>query len=91
VRSVEPDKVGYDLVVSRADEKVHMEVKGVRGRQRAFLMTHRERLQAQVDPLFGLCVVTRALGPDPQLHWWSGRELERVFEFRPIAYQVRLR
>ena len=91
MRSVEPDKVGYDLVVSRKGEKVHVEVKGVRGRQRAFLMTHRERLQAQVDPLFGLCAVTRALGPDPQLHWWSGRELERVFEFRPIAYQVRLR
>jgi Domain of unknown function (DUF3883) len=91
VRSVESDKLGYDLLVLRMDEKVHVEVKGVRGTQRAFLMTHRERLQAQVDPLFRLCVVTRALGSDPYLHWWSGGEVEHVFEFRPIAYQVQLR
>jgi hypothetical protein len=91
VPSVEPDKVGYDLVVSRTDEQVHVEVKGVRGTQRALLMTHRERLQAQLDLRFRLCVVTQALGPDPKLYWWSGGELEGVFEFRPIAYQVRLR
>jgi hypothetical protein len=54
-------------------------------------MTHRERLQARVDPQFRLCVVTRALESNPKLSWWSGGEVERVFGFRPVAYKVRLR
>lgn len=88
---MERDKVGYDLIAQRGAEETHVEVKGVRGTKHVFLMTHGERLQAQADPLFQLCVVTRALEPQRQLCWWRGGEVEGAFGFRPIAYQARRR
>lgn len=92
VRSVEQDRVGYDLLASKGDKERHIEVKGVSGGEPEFFITARELSCAREDdPLWELCVVTEALTLNPGLHWWTGKEVDSAFLFEPTAYRAVLR
>jgi uncharacterized protein DUF3883 len=63
VRSVEAEKVGYDLCCERADEQVQLEVKGTQADDVCFIITAGEVRNAMIDRRHLTCVVTAALTP----------------------------
>jgi len=89
VRSVERDRIGYDLLCTRAEgEERHVEVKGTRGPTLGFIITEGEVRRAEEDPDFWLYLVTSALGSDARLHRYGTDELLQTFTFVPLAYRA---
>lgn len=89
VRSVEAEKVGYDLDCRKGDEVMRVEVKGVRGTEPRFILTAGEYKRARMDPKFILCVVTSALGR-PIILPVTQRELHRKLSVVPLAYKAEI-
>jgi hypothetical protein len=87
VTSVERDRCGWDLTVSRADEEIHVEVKGVAGSLVRFFLTAHECKAALNDPNWMLVVVTDALG-EPGWYELDGPTAAAYAE--PALYQVRV-
>jgi len=90
VRSVEPEKCGFDLVCTKDGREKHVEVKGVQGQVVSFIITRGELRKAKADPDFVLCVVTVALSRERKLWCYNAEEIGSVFRFAPLAYQARL-
>ena len=88
VESVEQQRIGYDLLCTRGDERRHVEVKGVRGTVTTFIITEGELLRAESDPDFWLYLVTDALGSSPRLDRLTGEALSRQFTLVPLAYRA---
>jgi len=87
VKSTERAKIGYDLECRRSREMLHVEVKGIRGSARSFILTEGERRRAFSDPTFRIALVTEALRR-PTIRVCTGTELIRDFQMAPIAYKV---
>lgn len=90
IQSVERDNLGYDLICTKDSIVKNIEVKGVSGREPAFIITANEVNQANENPNFVLWVVTSALN-SPKGHCWTGCEMLSQFELKPIQYMARLR
>ncbi|MDZ8083393.1 MAG: DUF3883 domain-containing protein [Nostoc sp. DcaGUA01] len=90
IQSVEKDKKGYDLICTKSSIVKNVEVKGVSGKEPAFIITANEVEQANKNPNFVLWVVTSALN-SPKGHCWTGCEMLSQFELKPIQYMARLR
>jgi hypothetical protein len=91
VRSVERDKIGFDLLCSRRSKEEHVEVKGVSGEEPdSFVLTAGEVKRAESDPAFILCVVTTPLS-SPLQHWFRQSAVLRDFDVVPIQYMARRR
>ena len=86
VRDVSRDKVGYDLVCVRKSSRLHVEVKGVSGSKRQFIITRAERQKWMVDKLFVLALVTKARSAKPQLDLSRGPESTRLFQFDVLSF-----
>jgi hypothetical protein len=86
VTSVESQKCGFDLRCQRNGTEVHVEVKGVAGSERRFIVTDGELQCANIDDRFVLALVTLALTDDPQLERWSAQSFRDEFSFKPIQY-----
>ncbi len=67
VKSVEADKVGWDLEVSNKKETLYIEVKGHKGDVIQFELTPNEYEQMQVQKKYRVCVVCQALEKSPRL------------------------
>jgi 5-methylcytosine-specific restriction protein A len=91
VRSVERDRCGFDLECTRGEEQEHVEVKGIRGSEQAFLITAGEVARAKADPRFVLMVVTHALSGSPAPARYSASEFLAAFELSAIQYRATLR
>lgn len=91
VESREAEKCGYDLLCRKGRDEEHVEVKGVQGNVVSFIITRNERLQAKNDSRFVLYVVTTAMSNNPRLCPFRFTEIESLFEFKPLAYQAKLR
>ena len=88
VKSVEADKCGWDLTVTKGDEEIHVEVKGVAGSLVRFFLTANEYKAAAVDSAWLLVVVTNALSNERQ---WFKMTGERAMSYsQPALYQVRV-
>ena len=87
VRSVEVEKVGYDLECTRGEICLHVEVKGIRATGVSFMLTARERKCAAADPNFELFAVTRALSK-PVIHRYKGSQIERDFDFSTLQWRL---
>lgn len=61
VESVERDKVGYDLICRKGNERQDVEVKGRSGNYLQFIITANEVKQALENPAFIIYVVTSAV------------------------------
>ncbi|MCW5318461.1 DUF3883 domain-containing protein [Nostoc sp. KVJ3] len=90
IQSVERDNVGYDLICTKDSIVKNVEVKGVSGKEPAFIITANEVEQANKNPNFVLWVVTSALN-SPKGHCWTGCEMLSQFELKPIQYMARQR
>lgn len=90
VRSVERECCGFDLECVRRGEVAHVEVKGVRGTEQAFLITRGEVEQARIDPVFVLVVVTEALSDAPVQTLYSGEEFIERFDLTIVQYRAKL-
>jgi hypothetical protein len=67
VRSVEAQKVGYDLRCDRENEQAHLEAKRTQGSDVCFIITAAEIRNARIDPRPITCVVTAALTAVPKM------------------------
>lgn len=90
VTLVERDKVGYDLICKRNNERQNIEVKAISGIQPQFIITDNELNQAALDTSFVLCVVFSALG-NPTFERWTGIKMLQDFNFSPISYEAKLK
>lgn len=74
LKSVEKEKVGWDLTATNGKVKLKLEVKGVSGPLIAAELTANEYKNLSLDtPNYRICVVTSAL-TDPKLHVFSYSE-----------------
>src|SRR5438046_6102159 len=73
VKSVEAERIGFDLLCRRGQEWRHVEVKGVRGPYPSFVITEGELRRAKEDPCFWLFVVTNAI-VSPFTHSMCGKK-----------------
>ncbi len=91
VRSVERDKCGFDLKCSKSQAVEHVEVKGVRGTERCFLITAGEVKKSRTNRSFVLWVVTAALSADRILTRYTGPEFHKSFELSSVQFRAILR
>jgi len=89
-RSVEKEKIGYDLVCTKNGVEEHVEVKGVSGQGLSFVITAGEVKQAKENPRFVLWLVTSAL-QHPTAQRWTGMEMLEQFNLSPISYMAKLK
>jgi hypothetical protein len=91
VTSVESEKLGYDLLVTKASREEHLEVKGTRAAEASFIITAGEVRRVRTDPAMRLCVVADALSRSPTLQSWRAEEVERAFVLSPVSYWAKRR
>lgn len=89
IRSVEADKVGYDLECRRGSQVLHVEAKGVRGVKRIFVLTAGEYKRSSEDPSFRLGIVTTALS-SPVVLLLSPSQLRNRLSVNPLAYMAKV-
>jgi Protein NO VEIN, C-terminal len=86
VESVEERRCGFDLYCVRDGEEARVEVKGVAGAERRFVITAGELRCAREDDQFVLALVTSALSSQPVLERLPAARFRNVFTFDPIQY-----
>jgi hypothetical protein len=86
VTSREAERIGYDLDARKRDKILHVEVKGVSGSLPQFVITAGEFNRSKEDPNFHLYVVTGAKSRSARIHPYTGRKLQRTFQFTPLSY-----
>lgn len=87
VSSVESDRCGYDLLATKGDRELHVEVKGRSSDERGFLLTRGEFARAKDDPCFVLHLVRQAIVA-PRLEVIDGGSIARTHRLEPVAYFV---
>lgn len=89
VRSVEAQKLGYDLHCLLNGKSRKVEVKGVRGALPRFILTAREYRRSRTDTAFGLCLVTSALA-HPVVQFFDQAALRLRLSITPLAFLARI-
>jgi hypothetical protein len=87
VESRESQNLGFDLLCTRGDEELKIEVKGASGTGPAFILTDNEFATAISDADWLLAIVTEALTDHPQLYVTGGPDLDEYFNLRPLAHR----
>jgi hypothetical protein len=90
VRSVEAQKVGYDLRCDRGNEQAHVEVKGTQGSDVCFIITAAEVRNAMIDRKHVTCVVTATLTAAPKMFSYSRDDFAKKIQLEPIAFRAQL-
>lgn len=88
VRSVEAEKLGYDLVCTQGRVKKHVEVKGTKGLVPSYFITANEYECAENDPLFILCIITGVFSQQSYIYIYSGAQIFDEFEFTVRQYKA---
>jgi hypothetical protein len=86
VRSRESERIGYDLDATKGKTELHVEVKGVSGREVQFIISKGEVAKAASDPASQLMVVTQARTRKACVHEFHGGDLKRLFALTPVNY-----
>lgn len=86
VVSVEQRRCGFDLRCFRDGQEAHVEVKGVAGSDRRFVITEGELRCAEKDDQFVLALVTSALSSQPVLERLPAARFRSGFTFAAIQY-----
>ena len=90
VRSVEAQKVGYDLHCDRENEQLHVEVKGTQGSDVCFIITAAEVRNAMIDRKHVTCVVTAVLTAAPKMFSYTRDDFAKKIQLEPIAFRAQL-
>jgi len=88
VHSREAEKIGYDLDAVRGGEILHVEVKGISGRDCSFIITQNEVATARIDPFFRLFVVTAARTSQPVITEFQGSQIDSLFSLTALSYRA---
>lgn len=91
VESVEEKRIGFDLRCRKGRSQEDVEVKGVSGCDRVFIITNAEVVQAKKNRNFVLYLVTEALTKRPGVSKYSGAEFLDSFVLDPVQFRARLR
>jgi hypothetical protein len=91
VKSVEREGCGFDLLCTRREKELHVEVKGVFGVFPQFPITMGEVEQATTNRRFRLWVVTKTLSRNPICADWTGSSFLKAFELKALQYIARPR
>lgn len=89
LKSVERDKIGYDLLARRKNIELHVEVKGVAGTTPEFIITGNEFRHASTDKGFRLIVVINALKIQRRAVELTGNEFLSRYQLDPVAYRAK--
>lgn len=88
VESVESLNCGFDLLCTKDEEILNVEVKGISGNEIKFILTKNEYKEAQKNPNFLLFLVTSA-NLDSAIHIIiPPKELLSGYSFTPLEYVV---
>jgi len=90
VRSVEAQKVGYDLRCDRGNEQAHIEVKSTQGSDVCFIITAAEVRNAMIDRKHITCVVTAALTAASKMFTYTRDDFAKNIQLEPIAFRAQL-
>jgi hypothetical protein len=90
VRSVEAQKLGYDLRCDKGNEQAHVEVKGTQGDDVCFIITAAEVRNVMIDRKHITCVVTAALTSAPKLFVYTRDDFAKNIQLEPIAFRAQL-
>ena len=88
VRNVSGEKQGYDLHCTRRGLTLKVEVKGITGTKRRFLITAAERRLWGADRRFVLALVTRAGRRHASLELFRGPSSIQLFHFEPLQFMA---
>ncbi len=88
VKSREEDKIGYDLDAVKGTQILHVEVKGISGKEMKFMITANEVQKAAMDPAFRLYVVTEARSKQPKIQSIPGSMLTSKFDLKALSYMA---
>lgn len=92
VKSVESDKLGYDLECKKNGSIENVEVKGKHGSDVCFIITEKEARFAKTDDTFVLCLVNNALDRNKRkLTKYNAIEFRNKFRLQPLAYKAVLK
>lgn len=86
VRSREAEHCGYDLLATRGELELHVEVKAS-ARGEHFYLTRNEWMTAQRDPLWRLFLVTDAL-TDPRMRRYTYEDVANQFTLEATQWHV---
>ena len=90
VRSVEAQKLGYDLRCDKGNEQAHVEVKGTQGDDVCFIITAAEVRNVMIDRKHITCVVTGALTSAPKMFAHTRDDFAKKIQLEPIAFRAQL-
>lgn len=88
IRSVERERVGYDLQCTKGRTVREVEVKGVSGEREEFLITAQEVHHLQASSQAVLCVVTSAGSPEPSVQEYTGGAFCSQFDLAATSYRA---
>jgi hypothetical protein len=88
VSDVSLKNLGYDLLAQKRRAVLHVEVKGVGGSERKFIITRGEKRQWSHDSTFVLALVRNARARTPTLDFYRGRNGIRGFHFDPLSFMA---
>jgi len=88
VKSVESEKIGYDLLCKSEYDELHLEVKGVSGTKEEFIITANEINSSINDTRFLLVLVTNVLN-QPQIHLYDRIQFESEFDIVALSYRAK--
>jgi hypothetical protein len=90
VRSVEAQKLGYDLRCDKGNEQAHVEVKGTLGDDLCFIITAAEVRNVMIDRKHITCVVTAALTSAPKMFAYTRDDFAKNIQLEPMAFRAQL-
>lgn len=91
IKSVESENCGFDLLATRGEEVIHLEVKGTSGSTPRFFISRNERRCSEEDSKWRLVVVTNTLSTKPVFHEMTAAEAIRLYDFDALSWECTLR
>ena len=91
VRSVESERLGYDLRCQKKSATRNVEVKGVSGNAEAFIITANEIKTAKKDKSFWLYVVLETLTNHPRIKEYASSDFLKSFSIEAKDYFAKKR
>ena len=88
VKSVELDKIGYDLECIKNRSRLHIEVKGRSNGDTRVILTSGEFQAALVDSNWRLVIVTDPQSKTPKRESFRPHEMSETFILDPVAYRL---
>jgi len=91
IKDRQKDNCGYDLLVTKGKEVLHVEVKGTAKAEPEFWLTRNERA-ASVHTSWLLAVVTNALSDEPsEPNFYTTDQMEAAFDLEPYQWRAKLK